>query len=589
MTKKNVLLSSIVLSCLVTGTASGQSLGLDRPIGIASQQTCSATDMAIAFNGWIYSACRSGEAVIIKVSKDRGLSWQPFAKLSTPGLSFDSPAIVASGHDEQSLGIFVAGIARNHKDKTQTIFVRRYQAATGDLLGESLHRTVNGELIACDLAGGQIPGETGLQESISLLYALSSGDSRQLLQQSSADGGMSFSAPHTVTLSKGYFRNIAISYGRSDRASAGRYFMAWDEYIHPKAAWGKVYTARNTSGVASGTTAPVQLDAADPQMAGKVRRPVIAVSTTRDNDSASCTAVCLAEYDRGNGATAIAGFTNARAHFTAFWKTATVADAGAQPVIAFDPVHQQFAVSYYQKDKQALHLLRAGYKHAGTWKEISSNYADFAVQDNPAAGIAVDPQYGQAAFIWNTGISNDVNFDAEYNLAPATPNVIEARRDQQGNVVSWTAGSAEDNGLIGLERSVDGQHFQSLANVHQKGSPFQNEFRDFAPARGVNYYRLKLAQGRYSAVAAVFADQQAVSQLKLFPNPVINKLTIATPGADAGASVTVLDATGKACLTREATGAQTMIDLQQLPAGNYIIRYHSASGDRFEKISKINR
>ncbi|WP_118973075.1 T9SS type A sorting domain-containing protein [Taibaiella koreensis] len=587
MTNKHVLFSSIVLSCLMTGAAYGQSLGLDRQISIANtQQTCSATDMAIAFNGWIYSACRSGEAIIVNVSKDRGLSWQPFTNLSTAGLTFDAPSIIVSGNNEQSLGVFVAGIIRDKRDLTQTLFVRRYNALTGSFSGEPLRRTINGTFYACDLATSPVPvGEAGGEPSLSLLYAQSASDSRQLLQQTSTDGGKSFTTPHMITSSNGYFRNVSISYGRSDRASAGRYFMAWDEYLQPKAAWGKVYTARNTSGVTSGTTAPVQMGASDPQMAGKLRNPVLAVSTTGDNDSASCTAVLLAEYDR-DGAAAIVTFTNERSHFTPYWKGSVMA-AGAKPAIAFDAMHQQFAMSYYQKDNRELRLLKAGYRNADAWKVISSNYADVAVDNDPAPSIAIDPQYGQAAFTWNGGTGNNISFDAEYNLAPAFTSMLEAGRDGQANLISWNAGAAEDNGWIGMERSIDGRRFQPLAQVQQKGSPALNEYRDLSPAPGMNYYRLKLGQEKYSAIVSVYADQQAQSQLKVFPNPATNRLTVSAPLA--GGTLTIIDISGRTCLTAEAANAQTTIDLQQLPAGSYIVKYHGEAGDRFEKISKIDR
>ncbi len=48
---------------------------------------------------------------------------------------------------------------------------------------------------------------------------------------------------------------------------------------------------------------------------------IISVSTTANNDSASCTAVLLAEYDRnGDGSQiSVSGFSNQRSHFTNYW------------------------------------------------------------------------------------------------------------------------------------------------------------------------------------------------------------------------------------------------------------------------------
>lgn len=587
MTKKHVLLSSMALSCLLTGQLFGQSLGLDRPIGNFNPQPGSASPMAIAANGWVYNACRTGESITIKVSRDHGITWQPFTTLAMPAQSFDAPSIAVSGSEGASPALFVAGIVRNPQQHIQTVFVRRYDGVTGKLTAEPLSRTVRGEIYTCALAGSPVSNEG--QSSLSLLYALSSDNSHVLLQQTSVDGGAHFEAPATVVTTDNYFRNIAICYGRSDRAAHGRYFMAWDEYTNPSAAWGKVYTARNTSGVSAGITAPVRVDNLDPAMEGKLRRPVLSVSATSDNDSASCTAVLLAEYNYSgkDDRTAIAGFTNERAHFTGYWQPALVADAGSQPALAFDPAQHRFVLSYYQKDQDAMRLLKADYKKGNHWQQISSNYADRAGLSDPQPALAIDPVYGQAAFSWNAGNKTGQCFDAEYNLAPAATAALEATRENQHNLISWIAGAAEDEGLVTLERSSDGRSYSSLATVTQKGSPLNNSYRDASPLPGVNYYRLKLGRNSYSVAVSLFVDETAAQGLSVFPNPVINRLTVTTAANGPDATVTVYDITGKACLSTPAAAAQTTLDLQHLPKGNYVIRYHNGTEDRFEKISKI--
>jgi hypothetical protein len=581
--KKQILCSGLLmLSCICTLPTYGQGLGFDRHISARNSQPLDAPAMAIAPDGRIYNAHISGNNIVVTVSHDHGKSWLPLQSIAINGYSLACPSVIVSGDKAAGLSLFIAGIARSAHSAGQSVFVQQYDAETGMLISERFRQSIPGIVYSCDLAAGST--HSG-EQSISLLYAADFGTARMLLQKTSVDGGKSFAVSNTVASSQGYFRNVSIDYGISEHASNGRYFMAWDEYISPKAAWGKVYTSRNVSSVMSATIKPVEVN---PAMAGKLRRPALAVSHTSAGDGAlSCTAVLLAEYaanENGEGV-AICGFSNPRSHFSNYWTTSILCESGSQPAIAFDPAHNSFAASFYNPADKSMHLA----KRTGTadkWESVAVNYADVADLQDPKPCIVIDPLYQQAAMSWVSDAGYTLCFDAEYNKAASSLQQIEAHNDGSYNRVTWTAGDAEDKGAAVIERSTDNLTFSPLATVLQEGAPFSNQFNDPAPHKGMNYYRIKFST-RYSATVSAYADAAGQDGLCVYPNPATRYLTIATPSATAQAVITVYTLTGKQCMSRPATGNTTIIDLNGLPGGTYLVEYTNGNERKASRVTKV--
>ncbi len=581
--KKQILCSGLLmLSCMCTLQTYGQSLGFDRHVADHNNQPLNAPAMAIAFDGRIYNAYSSGKHIVITVSNDHGKTWLPFQTLSLPGYSFASPSLIVTGNSPADLSLFIAGIKRQDNGAAQSVFVQQYDAATGTLISERLRQSIPGEIYTCDLAAGHTAKG---DHSISLLYAANLGNVRTVLQQTSVDGGKNFTIANTVATTKAYLRNVSIDFGMSEHASNGRYFMAWDEYSSPKAAWGKVYTSRNAATVMSATIKPVEVN---PGMAGKLRRPAIAVSRSADNDSASCTAVLLTECASGdNGAgVAICSFNNQRAHFTNYWGQTLLSDHGSQPVIAFDQANQSFAASFYNKSDKSIQLIKRSFTAAGKWDQIAINYADATLLQDPQPCIVIDPLYHQAAMSWVSDARNTIYFDAEYNNTPSSLQEIAARNEGNYNTVTWTAGQADDNGDAVLERSMDNITFVPLATVAQKGHPFANNYKDFNPGKGTNYYRVRLAS-QYSGTVSAYAGLLAEGGLSVYPNPAARYLTISTPAAANQAAVTVYTLTGQQCLSNPVNGNTTTIDMGKLPGGTYLVEYTNGKERKATRITKV--
>lgn len=92
--------------------------------------------------------------------------------------------------------------------------------------------------------------------------------------------------------------------------------------------------------------------------------------------------------------------------------------------------------------------------------------------------------------------------------------------------LKWKAETDNDFSHFEIERSLDGNRFQTLGEV-EKGKPF--EFLDKHPESGINFYRLKAididGSAKYSNVIKIIYNANA-TRMVLFPNPASENLTI---------------------------------------------------------------
>lgn len=574
--------SFLILTGLLTLTANGQQLGFDRQVSSPAGPQTEAPDMVIAPGGPIFNAHRSGNDIIVKVSADGGKTWSVWETLSEKGYTFSAPALAVTG---QGTKLLVAGIRKSTQGKSQAVFIRQYDAATGACTGQPLLQPLPGEVYSCALAAaGNADGD---REGIAIAYAFRSGLQCDLVQQVSADGGNSFPLTFRVAGSKGYIRHISMAYGKSTTASNGRFFLAWDEYATPSAAWGKVYTAHSTSTILSATIAPVRIDNLQTATEHRMASPVIAVSSTGDNDSSSCTAVILATCrQEGNtdGATSIASFTNYRGHYTNYWQYAPLAAAGSSPAIAFDPVNNRFAASYYNTGDKNMRLLQAGYDNPAAWQEQAAAYADQAEASDPGACIAADPATGLMALSW-AGTSG-IRFDAENNREATEISTIAVSHKDNGNTLTWQAGGTDDEGMVTVERSADGITFVTLSQAAQQAAPIGNTYVDGQPLAGINYYRIK-AGNHYSPIVSAYADEPIEGTIRLYPNPAVTTLQVITAHAADGAMLTVYSIDGKRCSQVPASGNLTVVDISKLPAGAYLLQYDNGTEKKNARFTKV--
>ena len=164
-------------------------------------------------------------------------------------------------------------------------------------------------------------------------------------------------------------------------------------------------------------------------------------------------------------------------------------------------------------------------------------------------------------------------------------NLLNFSGSLQGNnaVLSWTTATEINILNYTIERSSDGAVFSAIGTVTAKnGVSNAYTFTDFSMNTGNNYYRLRItgADGTvsYSGVV-VLSNTTTTLALSLYPNPVINQVTITHSKAAANAVMQVLTIDGKLVASYPvATNAtQTALQVGALMSGTYVISFRNGT------------
>ncbi|MEM1321848.1 MAG: T9SS type A sorting domain-containing protein [Bacteroidota bacterium] len=145
--------------------------------------------------------------------------------------------------------------------------------------------------------------------------------------------------------------------------------------------------------------------------------------------------------------------------------------------------------------------------------------------------------------------------------------------------LDWRTANEQNNDYFLIERSIDAQHFEPIAQVAGAGNSYdelQYESWDNNPRPGINYYRLKQVDFDgsfdYSDIRAVKL-QAPKMELAVFPNPASHQLNIRFDESIATGTVQLFNGAGQ--LVREQRleqQDQTQLPVHQLAEGMYWIR-----------------
>jgi hypothetical protein len=145
-----------------------------------------------------------------------------------------------------------------------------------------------------------------------------------------------------------------------------------------------------------------------------------------------------------------------------------------------------------------------------------------------------------------------------------------------GNVLHWTAAAGEATSSFVIQRSADGVSWQDLTTISADFGQDGYAYADAAPLTGQNFYRLKMlnADGStagYSVVATI-VTQTLSTTCRLYPNPFIDMISIASPTPFS--RVVLRDALGRTLQVKEyGSGVNSaQIPAASLPAGLYFVQ-----------------
>jgi hypothetical protein len=202
-----------------------------------------------------------------------------------------------------------------------------------------------------------------------------------------------------------------------------------------------------------------------------------------------------------------------------------------------------------------------------------------------------------AAFAGGNGQADPQNPEFKLPLVLKNFNVIINNKKIN---LDWTTGYEKDLSYFIVERSTNGVDYTQAGVVFAAGNSTAVQKYSFSDvvstaSKGVIYYRLKMidSQKRYqnSPVRLVRMDEtNAEVKVQAYPNPVVNELRITVPATwqNKQVSYEVYNMNGnvvKRITTGNASQTET-INVQELGAGNYVVKAYTLNESASERIVK---
>ncbi len=154
-------------------------------------------------------------------------------------------------------------------------------------------------------------------------------------------------------------------------------------------------------------------------------------------------------------------------------------------------------------------------------------------------------------------------------------------------VLNWQSVHEQNVSHFAIERSVDGNSFETIGNVNANNNNSNNyNYTDALPSAGKNRYRLKITDNDgsfvYSNIETVNLKNNTSWQVT--PVPAYNNITVRTNGGFN--KISIVDVTGKVVLTKTITSNTENINITSLPKGLYFVQISNANEVQTQKIVK---
>ena len=169
-----------------------------------------------------------------------------------------------------------------------------------------------------------------------------------------------------------------------------------------------------------------------------------------------------------------------------------------------------------------------------------------------------------------------VYFLSRYNGEPVTdPQFAKIKKWLHKHGFTWDDfPHLAPGGSIHVERSNNGNIFNTIASIagHNNNQPYS--FEDPAPLVGTNYYRLTATAADGSNVSSnvIAIGSSDAASVKVFPNPVKNSLQVTGLSATQKTTLSITDLSGAARAAVTVTGSSYSWNVGQLKAGSYVLR-----------------
>jgi hypothetical protein len=160
-------------------------------------------------------------------------------------------------------------------------------------------------------------------------------------------------------------------------------------------------------------------------------------------------------------------------------------------------------------------------------------------------------------------------------------------------IIKWATASETNTDRFEIEHSTNGVNYNKVGTKTAAGNSSSTQYYEFvhaSPISGRNYYRIKQIDldGRftYSSII-VLQNNDTRTKAIIAPNPVINTLSLFF-SETGNKTIQLMNMDGRILLTQTINGANSThtINMEQMPAGMYILRVVTNKGTETYKISK---
>lgn len=166
-----------------------------------------------------------------------------------------------------------------------------------------------------------------------------------------------------------------------------------------------------------------------------------------------------------------------------------------------------------------------------------------------------------------------------------------------GNLLLWTTASETENDFFKIQRSTNGNSWQTMGQVKGAGNSLEElnyQFLDSSVSTGGFYYRLQAVDynGVHESSDAIFLDREnaEVFDFNVYPSPMQDYLILSIASEVESAEVQILDISGKkvfqSSISKTDSGNTLQINTSNLPSGIYVVHVSAGLQSVFEKVVK---
>ncbi len=145
------------------------------------------------------------------------------------------------------------------------------------------------------------------------------------------------------------------------------------------------------------------------------------------------------------------------------------------------------------------------------------------------------------------------------------------------NLLEWATASEENTHFFSVERSANGEDFDSFAVVDAAGfsqGTLEYQTLDASPFPGVNYYRLRTVDidGSMSLSHTISIERSVNGTISVWPNPASGLMNVSLPAnVQLPAEVLIRDLQGRLVRTLRHISHDTPMTIAGLAAGSYLL------------------